>query len=125
MERGYEADQRPVCEREGLACIPYYALARGFLTGKYRPGGAQVDSPRAPKAAEYLDERGERMLTALDEIADAHAVEPAAVAVAWLREQKTVLAPIASARNTEQLSPLLASVNLHLSDDELARLTAI
>jgi aryl-alcohol dehydrogenase-like predicted oxidoreductase len=125
MDRGYEDDQRPVCAREDLACFPYYGLARGFLTGKYRPGGAEVDSPRAKGALKYLDARGERMLAALDEIAAAHAVEPAAVAVTWLREQDTVLAPIASARNLEQLKPLLASVELSLTDDELSQLTAI
>jgi aryl-alcohol dehydrogenase-like predicted oxidoreductase len=125
MERDYEADQRAVCEREDLACFPFYALARGFLTGKYRPGGEEIDSPRAAAAKAYLDDRGERMLAALDEIAAAHEVEPAAVAVAWLRQQPTVLAPIASARNTDQLKPLLASTSLNLSDAELAQLTAI
>ncbi len=125
MERDYETEQRPVCEREDIACFPYFSLARGFLTGKYRRGGEQVDSPRAAGAAAYLDQRGEAMLAALDEIAAAHGVEPAAVAIAWLREQPTVTAPIASARNTDQLAPLLASVELDLSGDELARLSAI
>jgi len=125
MEREYEDDQRPACAREDLACFPFYGLARGFLTGKYRPGGEAVDSPRAEGAKAYLDQRGEKMLAALDEIAASHSTEPAAVALAWLREQETVLAPIASARNTDQLSPLLASVSLNLSSDELARLTAI
>jgi aryl-alcohol dehydrogenase-like predicted oxidoreductase len=125
MERDYESDQQAVCEREDVACFPFYAVAKGFLTGKYRPGADEIDSPRAEGAKAYLDERGERMLTALDEIAAAHEVEPAAVAVAWLREQSTVLAPIASARNVEQLKPLLASVQLDLSSDELATLTAI
>ena len=125
MERGYETDQGPVCAREDLACFPYYALARGFLTGKYRPGGEEVESPRAEGARKYLDERGEKMLTALDEIAAAHDTEVAAVAVAWLREQDTVLSPIASARNVDQLKPLLASVELQLSDDERTRLTGI
>ncbi|HEX4752977.1 MAG TPA: aldo/keto reductase [Solirubrobacterales bacterium] len=125
MERDYESDQREVCEREDLACFPFFALAKGFLTGKYRPGGDAVDSPRAGAAAAYLDERGERMLEALDAIAAAHGVAPAAVAVAWLREQPTVLAPIASARNEDQLGPLLAAATLELSDDELSRLSAI
>jgi aryl-alcohol dehydrogenase-like predicted oxidoreductase len=125
MERDYESAQRAVCEREDVACFPFYALAKGFLTGKYRPGGEDVDSPRAEGAKQYLDERGERMLAALDEIAAAHDAEVAAVAVAWLRQQDTVLAPIASARNEEQLKPLLDSVSLNLSSDELARLTAI
>jgi aryl-alcohol dehydrogenase-like predicted oxidoreductase len=125
MEREFETDQRPVCEREDVPVFPFFSLAMGFLTGKYRPGGEAIDSPRAEGAAQYLDERGERMLGALDEIAAAHDVAPAAVALAWLRAQPTVLSPIASARNTDQLAPLLASVALDLSDDELAQLTAI
>jgi aryl-alcohol dehydrogenase (NADP+) len=125
MERDYESDQKAVCEREDVACFPFYALAKGFLTGKYRPGGEDVDSVRAEGAKAYLDERGEKMLAALDEIAAAHDTEVAAVAVAWLRQQETVLAPIASARNTEQLGPLIASVALTLSDDELSRLSAV
>ncbi len=125
MERGYESDQRAVCAREDVACFPFYALAKGFLTGKYRPGGEEVDSVRAEGAMAYLDERGERMLAALDEIAAAHDTEVAAVALAWLRQQDTVLAPIASARTTEQLQPLLASVDLTLGDEELAKLTAV
>jgi aryl-alcohol dehydrogenase (NADP+) len=125
MERDFEGDERALCEREDLAVLPYFSLAKGFLTGKYRPGGEAIDSPRAAGAAGYLDERGERMLAALDETAAAHRVEPAAVALAWLREQPTVTAPIASARNADQLAPLLDSVELGLSADELARLTAI
>jgi aryl-alcohol dehydrogenase-like predicted oxidoreductase len=125
MEREFEADQRPVCEREDIPVLPFFSLAKGFLTGKYRPGGDEVDSPRAEGAAQYLDERGERMLSALDEIAAAHGVAPASVAVAWLREQPTVLAPIASARNTDQLSPLLDAVGLTLSADELSHLSGI
>jgi aryl-alcohol dehydrogenase-like predicted oxidoreductase len=125
MERAYEDDQRAVCERDDIACFPFFSLAKGFLTGKYRPGGEQIDSPRAEGAAQYLDERGERMLSALDQVAAAHGVEPAAVAIAWLREQPTVLAPIASARKLDQLGPLLTSVELALTSDELAHLTAI
>jgi aryl-alcohol dehydrogenase-like predicted oxidoreductase len=125
MERDYESDQMAVCEREDVACFPFYALAKGFLTGKYRPGGAQVDSVRAEGASQYLDERGERMLSALDAIAATHGVQPAAVAVAWLREQPTVLAPIASARNEDQLKPLIASASLQLTNAELDQLTAI
>jgi aryl-alcohol dehydrogenase-like predicted oxidoreductase len=125
MERDFESDQQPVCEREDVSVFPFYALAKGFLTGKYRPGGEAVDSPRAEGAASYLDDRGERMLAALDEIAAAHDTEPAAVALAWLRQQPTVLSPIASARNTDQLAPLLASVELSLGEGELDRLSSI
>jgi aryl-alcohol dehydrogenase-like predicted oxidoreductase len=125
MERDYESDQLAVCEREDIACFPFYALAKGFLTGKYRPGGEKIDSVRAEGASQYLDERGEKMLSALDAIAAAHGVQPAAVAVAWLREQPTVLAPIASARNEKQLEPLIASASLELTSEELDRLTSI
>jgi aryl-alcohol dehydrogenase-like predicted oxidoreductase len=126
MEREFETDQRPVCERENIPVFPFYALAKGFLTGKYRPGGGDaIDSPRAEGAAQYLDERGERMLSALDEIAATHGVAPASVAIAWLRAQPTVLAPIASARNEEQLAPLLAAVELDLSAAEITQLTGI
>jgi aryl-alcohol dehydrogenase-like predicted oxidoreductase len=125
MDREYEDDQRAVCAREDLACFPYYGLAKGFLTGKYRSADDDVDSPRAEGAKAYLDGRGEKMLAALDEIAAAHDTEVAAVSLAWLRQQETVLAPIASARNTDQLKPLLDSMQLTLTDDELAALTAI
>jgi aryl-alcohol dehydrogenase-like predicted oxidoreductase len=125
MERDFESDQQSVCEREDISVFPFFALAKGFLTGKYRPGGKDIDSPRAEGAKTYLDERGEKMLAALDEIAAAHDTDVAAVALAWLGAQDTVLAPIASARNEGQLKPLLDSVALSLSDDELARLTAV
>jgi aryl-alcohol dehydrogenase-like predicted oxidoreductase len=124
MEREFETDQRPVCERAHIPVFPFFSLAKGFLTGKYRPG-VDVDSPRAAGAAQYLDERGERMLSALDEISAAHGVAPASVAVAWLRAQPTVLSPIASARTVDQLAPLLDAVQLSLSADEVAQLTAI
>jgi aryl-alcohol dehydrogenase-like predicted oxidoreductase len=120
----YEGELLDLCEREGLACIPYWGLARGFLTGKYRPGGPPVDSPRAAGAAAYLNERGIAVLEALDEVAAAHDAELASVALAWLLEQPTVLSTIASARNTDQLEPLLAVVDVKLREDEIARLTA-
>jgi aryl-alcohol dehydrogenase-like predicted oxidoreductase len=125
LERDFEDDQRAVCEREELAVFPFFALAKGFLTGKYRTDGEEVDSPRAGSAGAYLDQRGEAMLAALDEIAAAHRVEVAAVALAWLRDQPTVLAPIASARNVEQLRPLLESAELTLTAEEQARLSSL
>jgi aryl-alcohol dehydrogenase-like predicted oxidoreductase len=117
----YEQQLRPVVAEHGLGCIPYFALALGFLTGKYRPG-ADVDSARADRAARYLDARGERVLAALDDVAAAHAVPVAAVALAWLAAQPTVVAPIASARTPEQLADLLPMAELALSEDELRRL---
>jgi aryl-alcohol dehydrogenase (NADP+) len=115
----YEGELSELCERGGLACIPYWGLARGFLTGKYRPGGPEVDSPRAADAAAYLDERGIAVLYALDTVAAAHNVEVATVALAWLLTRPTVLAPIASARNAAQLGALLAAPGLRLSEDEI------
>ncbi|MEU1617292.1 aldo/keto reductase [Streptomyces sp. NPDC005722] len=114
---------REVVEAHGLASVPYFGLARGFLTGKYRPG-VTVDSARAAGAGAYLDsERGLRVLAALDEVAAAHGTEPASVALAWLRSRPTVVAPIASARTPQQLTALLASVPLELTPAELQRLT--
>ncbi|MFB7593246.1 aldo/keto reductase [Streptomyces sp. NPDC056160] len=119
----YEGALRDLAERAGLAAVPYYALASGFLTGKYRPG-ATVDSPRAGGAAKHLaTERGQKVLTALDEVARARGTEVATVALAWLAAQPTVVAPIASARTVEQLPALLAVAELDLTDEEVARLT--
>jgi aryl-alcohol dehydrogenase (NADP+) len=123
MERDYERELAPLCEREGLACIPYFGLARGFLTGKYRREGPQVESPRADGVREsYCNERGFAVVEALDEIAATHHVAPAAVALAWLRSQPTVLAPIASATSPGQLAELMPSATLALEPAEIERL---
>ena len=98
VERDYENGLADVCRRHDLGCLPYFALAMGFLTGKYRPGADAVDSQRAQGAGAYLDARGERVLAALDAVAAAHGVPVAAVSLAWLAAQPTVVAPIASAR---------------------------
>ncbi|TDQ02255.1 MULTISPECIES: aldo/keto reductase [unclassified Leifsonia] len=121
VERGYETTYRPIAEREGLGVMPYFALAAGFLTGKYREG-VTVDSARAGGAAKYLDDTGRAVLSALDEVAAAHGASVASVALAWLAAQPTITAPIASARTTEQLPDLLASVELELTGDELEAL---
>jgi aryl-alcohol dehydrogenase-like predicted oxidoreductase len=118
---GYEAEFAPVVERFGLAVAPYYALASGFLTGKYR-GDSGGDSPRAEKASSYLDERGRRVLEALDSAAAEHEVPVAAVAIAWLLAKPGVVSPIASARTPEQLADVLPGVSLTLSADQLTRL---
>ncbi|MFJ7238281.1 aldo/keto reductase [Streptomyces olivaceus] len=119
----YEGELRDLAARTGLAAVPYYALAAGFLTGKYRPGAA-VDSVRAGGAAKHLEsERGRRVLAALDEVAGAHDAPVATVALAWLAAQPTVAAPIASARTVEQLPALLGVAELSLTEDEVARLT--
>ncbi|MEU7060195.1 aldo/keto reductase [Streptomyces sp. NPDC046197] len=119
----YEGELQHLAERAGLAAVPYFALASGFLTGKYRPG-ATVDSARAGGAAKHLrTERGQKVLAALDEVARAHDAEVATVALAWLAAQPTVVAPIASARTVEQLPALVAVADLRLTDEELRKLT--
>ncbi|MEN3268692.1 aldo/keto reductase [Pseudonocardia sp.] len=119
LERAeFETALAPLLAEQGLACLPYFGLAKGFLTGKYRPG-TNVESTRAEGALAYLDDRGLRVLGVLDEIAAGHDVPLAAVSLAWLADQPTVAAPIASARTTEQLADLLPMLELHLTDDEL------
>ncbi|ROP52372.1 aldo/keto reductase [Streptomyces sp. PanSC9] len=119
----YEGPLQDLAAREGLAAVPYYSLAAGFLTGKYRPG-TTVDSPRAGTGAKYArSERGGRVLAALDEIAAAHGAPVATVALAWLAAQPTITAPIASARTVEQLPDLLGVAGLTLTDGDLKKLT--
>ena len=125
MERtDYEAALAPLLESEGLASFPYYGLAAGFLTGKYR--GERVDSVRAEGAARYLDDpRAPGVLAVLDEIAAGHETTQAAIALAWLAAQPTVTAPIASARTVEQLAGILPMLTLRLTDDELRLLSHV
>ncbi|MEU5275824.1 aldo/keto reductase [Streptomyces asoensis] len=119
----YEGGLQDLAARFGLAAVPYYALASGFLTGKYRPG-TTVRSARAGGAAKHLEtERGRGVLAALDEVAREHDTEIAAVALAWLAAQPTVAAPIASARTVEQLPALLGVAGLELTPEEITRLT--
>jgi aryl-alcohol dehydrogenase-like predicted oxidoreductase len=120
----YEGELANVVAREGLVSIPYFALASGFLTGKYRPG-AKVGSQRAEKAGGYLNDKGIKILAALDEVAAAHAVSVASVALAWLAAQPTVVAPIASARTPEQIPDLLRVADLRLTKNELSRLSEV
>jgi aryl-alcohol dehydrogenase-like predicted oxidoreductase len=124
VEREFERTLLPVAEAWDLAVLPYFALAGGFLTGKYREGGAEVDSPRAESARAYLDRGGSAVLEALDEIAAARGTTVAAVALAWLFAQPAVVAPIASARSTEQLEQILPAATLELTAAEVDRLSA-
>ncbi len=124
MERDFERTLLPVAEAHDLAVLPYYGLAKGFLTGKYRPGGAAVRSERAESARTYLDKGGARVLEVLGEIAAAHHTAPATVALAWLRTRPRVTAPIASARTPGQLSQILPAADLELTPAEAARLSS-
>jgi aryl-alcohol dehydrogenase-like predicted oxidoreductase len=124
LERDFERTLLPVAETWDLAVLPYFALAKGFLTGKYRPGGEAVESQRAEAARAYLDSGGAAVLEALDEVAAAHETVVTAVALAWLLAQPRVLAPIASARTTEQLEQILPAAGLKLTPAEVERLSA-
>jgi aryl-alcohol dehydrogenase-like predicted oxidoreductase len=124
LERDYERTLLPVADAWDLAVLPYYALAKGFLTGKYRPGSDAVESARAEAARAYLHKGGTAALEVLDQIAVARRTTVAAVALAWLLTRPRVVAPIASARTTQQLSDILPAVSLELTPAEAGRLTA-
>jgi aryl-alcohol dehydrogenase-like predicted oxidoreductase len=125
LERAeYEADVEPTLVRDGIPSLPYFSLARGFLTGKYRPG-TEIESVRAGGVERYRNERGYGVLAVLDEIAAAHGTNVAAVSLAWLASRRTVAAPIASARTTQQLVEIMPFVDLRLSEPELTRLDQV
>ena len=118
----FESNQAPLLAQNSITCIPYFGLARGFLTGKYR-AGVTVDSLRAGGVTEYQSEKGYAVVSALEEISKAHNSSIAAVALGWLRAQPQVSTPIASARTVEQLEEIIQVVEL--SSDEVAKLTKL
>jgi aryl-alcohol dehydrogenase-like predicted oxidoreductase len=116
MDRDYETTLRDTVEKNGLSEIPFYGLARGFLTGKYRPG-VSVESVRATGVGNsYANERGWQMLEKLDRIAQDKNTSVASVALAWLRSQPTVSTPIASATKLEQIKEIMPVIELSASD---------
>lgn len=120
---GFEGALRDLCVREGLGVIAYFSLASGFLTGKYRSQADLAKSPRGQMIGKYLNDRGIRILAALDSIARAHGAQPAEVALAWVMSQPGVTAPIASATSREQLQSLVGATQLTLSAAELRALS--
>jgi aryl-alcohol dehydrogenase-like predicted oxidoreductase len=119
---GFERELAAVCAREALAVLPYYGLASGFLTGKYRTEADLGKSPRGARVKEMLNPRGLRILAALDEVATALRATPAQVALAWLMQRATV--PIASATSVAQLEELMGAARLTLSAEASGRLAA-
>ncbi|MGZ0068398.1 aldo/keto reductase [Microbacterium arborescens] len=116
----------PIAERENLSLIPYFALAKGFLTGKYRSTDASAhNTPRAEGAAVYATPQGLQIIDTLERIGAAHDVSIASAALAWLRSQPTVAAPIASASRLEQVQDLLDGGRVELTADEIAELTRV
>jgi aryl-alcohol dehydrogenase-like predicted oxidoreductase len=126
MDRApYEEALQALCVREGLGVINFYGLARGFLSGKYRTEADLGQSPRgAGVKANYFNDRGWRVLAALDAVAARRRATPAQVALAWQMRQPGITAPIASATSLAQWTELAAAATLALSDEELANLSA-
>ena len=118
----FEGPLQDVCEREGLACLPYWPLAAGFLTGKYdaAPSGARSDT-----VSQFQTPRNEAILNVVRAVADRHGVGPATIALAWLLTRSTVAAPIASVSRVEQLPALVASTTLELTPEDIADLDAV
>jgi aryl-alcohol dehydrogenase-like predicted oxidoreductase len=110
----YEAALEPLCLKEKLGVIPYFSLARGFLTGKYRSEKDLSKSPRGGGVKTYLNERGFRILSALDQVAKGYSSTPGRVALAWLIARPSITAPIASATNLQQLNDLVEATKLKL-----------
>jgi aryl-alcohol dehydrogenase-like predicted oxidoreductase len=118
----YESSLAPVVAEFGIGVLPYYALASGFLAGKYRSASDHAGAARQPGASRYLTPTGLAVLAALDSISADRGVAPATVALAWLRTRPNVVAPLASARTVDQLGALLASATLDLTADEVKAL---
>jgi aryl-alcohol dehydrogenase-like predicted oxidoreductase len=110
----FEAKLQPLCLEKGIGVIPYSSLASGFLTGKYRSEADLAQSPRGQGIKKYLNDRGFRILRALDQVAEKHNSTPARVSLAWLIAQPGITAPIASATSLEQLNDLIEATKLKL-----------
>lgn len=115
----YEAKLEPLCQEKGLGVIPYFSLASGFLTGKYRSEKDLLKSPRGQMVKKYLNERGFRILAALDQVAKQYNSTPAQVSLAWLIARPSITAPIASATNLEQLKDLIEATELKLDNSSI------
>jgi len=118
----YETTLEPLALQEKLGVIPYYSLASGFLTGKYRSQDDLNKSPRGQAVKKYLNDRGFRILQALDQVAERHQSKPAQVALAWLMARPSITAPIASATSVEQLNELVQATQLELDRESIERL---
>jgi aryl-alcohol dehydrogenase-like predicted oxidoreductase len=122
VRQGYESDLEPVVEKYGIAVVPYFSLASGFLTGKYKSKDDIKGTKREAQLGKYFDARGETILAALNEVAEVVGAKPASVALAWLLARPSVTAPIASATSVEQLESLFAAVELKLDASAMQKL---
>jgi aryl-alcohol dehydrogenase (NADP+) len=120
--KAFETELQPVAKELNLDVVPYFSLASGFLTGKYKSKEDSKGANRESRVAKYFDHRGLKILKALDEVAKETGAAQATVSLAWLLAQPTILAPIASATSTKQLQALIAAPSLKLSADALTNL---
>lgn len=119
---GYEKDFEPVAEKYQLGVIPYFSLASGFLTGKYKSKAEAEKAARSGMVTKYFTERGTRILKALEKVAKENNATQAQVALAWLMARPSITAPIASATKLEQLKDIVAATRLKLDDKSIAEL---
>lgn len=118
----FETQLEPICREENLGVIPYFSLASGFLTGKYRSEADLANRARGAFVKKYLNERGLRILDALDEVAARNSAKPAQIAISWLLSRPTITAPIASATTLHQLQQLVQATRLQLTGEDLDKL---
>jgi aryl-alcohol dehydrogenase-like predicted oxidoreductase len=121
----FENELQPVCEEFGLGVTPYFALASGFLTGKYRSEADMEKSVRGPRMTNYMNERGFQILDALDRVSKEHKTSPAVIALAWLMDRPIVSSAIASATSVEQLKELITATNIKLDPPSLTLLDRV
>lgn len=125
MNREIEAELMPLCEREGISLLPYYGLASGYLTGKYRSDADKAKSPRGGRMDKYMAGKGPAVLAVLDEVSAKHGATPAQVALAWIMAKPAIAAPIASATSVAQLNELMGALRVALSADDVAALDRV
>jgi aryl-alcohol dehydrogenase-like predicted oxidoreductase len=124
LNRDIEKDLMPLCAREGIAILPYYPLASGFLTGKYRTSSDKTKSVRGGGAVKHLEGKGKLVLAALDAVAARHRATCAQVALAWVMAKPAIAAPIASATSVAQITELMGALALALTPADVAELDA-
>src|SRR4051812_27002602 len=118
----FETELEPICQKQNLGVISYFSLASGFLAGKYRSEKDLEGRARGGFVKKYLNERGYKILAALDEVAKAHNATPAQIAIAWLIARPSITAPISSATNLDQLKQLIDATRLQLTREQIQRL---
>jgi aryl-alcohol dehydrogenase-like predicted oxidoreductase len=122
IDRDFEKALQPLCVEEEIGVFPYYALAAGFLTGKYRNKADTEGKARGTRVETYLNDKNLALLDRMDKVAKAHNATMAEVAIAWVRDRPSIVAPLASATNLDQLQSLIRGAHLQLSAEDIAAL---